>query len=307
MPLPQITDSLRKAYAEALRTYGERPQISAVDIGFVYEGGRRTERLGVRVHVRGTRAKSAAALVEELRRLPPPVGGEPLHFMEGVYRAHRGTAQPMVLPVAGPRRSVVDPLRPGVSVSHARMSGGTLGLIVFDVATGRACALGNAHVLAGPQDAVPGDPIVQPARDAGGRAQRHTIGTLERTLDDADGDAAIALLGPARRCALEQFETNVVVATPREVRIGEVVAKSGARTGMTRGIVDGTGRYYLPAARGARLRGMDGFKIVSEKDGNPDRLPLSGEGDSGAVWYATDSHAGLGLHVAGELSPDPQQ
>ena len=84
--------------------------------------------------------------------------------------------------------------------------------------------------------------------------------------------------------------------------LGEKVSKSGARTDVTHGIVDGCGRYYLPAENGLTYREMDGFRVVPEKEGDD----LSGFGDSGAVWYSSADRQGVGLHVGGQTAADPR-
>src|SRR5687767_3344154 len=57
------------------------------------------------------------------------------------------------------RRVRRDPIQPGISISHPDGTAGTIGLIVFDRATGAPCVLSNWHVLHGNSGTI-GDEVV---------------------------------------------------------------------------------------------------------------------------------------------------
>ena len=73
------------------------------------------------------------------------------------------------------------PLRPGVSIAHAKVTAGTLGAFVHK--DGVVHALSNFHVLAGSPQAKVGDTILQPGPADGGRAPRDRVGTLAAWVD----------------------------------------------------------------------------------------------------------------------------
>jgi len=310
MSEPSIDDpKLLASYRTALAEFGGNKEVTGVDIGYLYESGRRTEKPGIRVHFGDI---SPRKWLKSAEFLPEMIDGVRVMPVRATYRLHDSAAPDSLptIPLQPPIRRTTrfDPIQPGVSVSHHMLRGGTLGLIVYDQLSGEACILSNWHVLAGHPGARPGDPIVQPGAGSGGSDPGHTIATLHRSIFDQDGDAAIAKLNGKRGINPAQVDTDVVITTARIPRLGEIVVKSGVRTGVTAGLVDGCGRYFLRMPAGNEVVvGMDGFRIVPLDDRNADDREVSGSGDSGSVWYSADDQAGVGLHVAGEASADPTQ
>lgn len=311
MSEPPIADpQLLAAYRKVLADHGGTKEVTGVDVGFLYVDGKRTDEQGVRVHFGGVppRRWSIAA-----KALPAEIDDVRVSPMRATYRLHgSGMPDPLLsglqsgfLPLDPGPTTRLDPIQPGVSVSHHMLQGGTLGLIVYDRHSGAQCILSNWHVLADRPDARPGDPVVQPGAKHNGRDPAHTIATLHRFLLDDDGDAAIAELNGKRDVHPAQWESQVRIEAVRMPRIGEIVSKSGVRTAVTSGLVDGCGRYFLRRPVGNEVVvGMDGFRIVPVLDGNPQKLDICGPGDSGAAWYGHDDHLGVGLHVAGTSSSD---
>ncbi len=73
------------------------------------------------------------------------------------------------------------PLIPsGVSIGHYKITAGTLGAIVTDRRTGEKLILSNNHVLANSNDALVGDPILQPGPTDGGTNPADMVARLER-------------------------------------------------------------------------------------------------------------------------------
>jgi hypothetical protein len=73
------------------------------------------------------------------------------------------------------------PLIPsGVSIGHYKITAGTLGTIVTDRRTGEKLILSNNHVLANSNDALVGDPILQPGPTDGGQNPGDMVARLER-------------------------------------------------------------------------------------------------------------------------------
>jgi hypothetical protein len=160
-------------------------------------------------------------------------------------------------------------LRPapgGCSISHYALNGrGTLGCWVKDKKTSDPLLLSCWHVIAYRGMGMQGDPILQPGRIDGGKLPGDTIALLERWVD-------VKMLGPDLdkckeriRMALENgielpinkvdvalakpVSTDVVsyeilgVGRPKgvgEARRGDVILKSGATTGVTKGVVQDT-------------------------------------------------------------------
>ncbi len=288
-------EKVQAAYQEALSRYGERENVTAIDIGYKYKKGKVTDQISVRIHVR---EKSDETALEAADLFPEEILGVAVDVIQATYAPHRG------LQVLSQRRQRRDPVQPGLSVAHPNVSAGTLGALVIDNVTGQPGILSNWHVLVGSAEAKPGDPIVQPGPADGGRLLRDTIATLERSVLGPDGDAAVALLTGTRQVLPEQFETNQLLQAARMPSRDEILEKSGRTTGVTRGRVDGLGRYFIHYSVG-RV-GIDGFKLVTAKDGNPDNEEISAGGDSGSVWYDPQTGQGVGLHFAGETNADPK-
>ena len=293
----EISDTERKAYTAALRAFGQRPEVTGIDLGYQYTDGQRTGRLAVRIHVREKRPLEA---LEAAEVFPDTIENVPVDVIEATYEP--GECAAVAAEHHDPRERH-DVLRPGISCGHIRVTAGTFGLIVIDNRSGRSAILSNWHVLAGDADASPGDPILQPGPHDGGRPDRDTIATLERMILNSDGDAAIALLNGSRAYDVRPLGTDITIAGIGDAQVGAILVKSGRSTGVTRGRVDGLGRYFIRYSVGRR--GIDGFKLVSIVAGNPDNEEISSGGDSGSVWCEPDSGTACGLHFAGETSSAP--
>lgn len=297
---PPTSEQLDAAYQKAVKAYAHRANVTGVDIGFRYKDQKRLDSFGVRIHVKEKIAESA---LEEADLLPQEIDGVPVDVIQAVYKPHAETAR--AEPESISRKTRLDPIQPGISVSHPNVSSGTLGAIVYDRASGHRAILSNWHILVGSANAKPGDAVVQPGRKHGGRAPADRIGSLERFLLDIHGDAAVAILNGARSLDASQVDSQVEVSDSRKVNPGEVLEKSGATTAVTRGRVDGVGQYTLDYSVGTRT--IAGFKVTAEKDGNPDKLEISSGGDSGALWYSREDMKGVGLHFAGETDSNPSE
>jgi hypothetical protein len=71
----------------------------------------------------------------------------------------------------------------GVSIGHYKVTAGTLGMIVRDRTTDERLILSNNHVLANSNEAVAGDPILQPAAMDGGKNPGDIVAHLERFIE----------------------------------------------------------------------------------------------------------------------------
>ena len=89
--------------------------------------------------------------------------------------------RPVLLQSISNRKDRQRPAPGGVSIGHYKITAGTLGCLVNDVATGKRLILSNNHVLANSNDAMVGDVILQPGPADGGRLEtEYTIATLKR-------------------------------------------------------------------------------------------------------------------------------
>lgn len=83
------------------------------------------------------------------------------------------------------------PMPCGISIGHYQITAGTLGAIVTDIQTGEKLILSNNHVLANSNNALVGDPILQPGPIDGGQNPGDVVARLERFVqiryvDDPD-------------------------------------------------------------------------------------------------------------------------
>ncbi len=289
---------LEQAYHKAFKAYMGRENVSGIDVGYKYVNGQRTDDIVVRIHVREKIPESA---LEAVAVFPKEINGVPVDVIQAIYRP---TA---AIESLFKRRLRRDTIQPGLSISHPKISAGTFGAVVYDNSSGRPCILSNWHVLAGSYEAAPGDDIIQPGSFDGGRSPRDRIGQLQRSILNEDGDAAIASVDrtSGRSVELAQLETGVVLRSARMAQIGDILEKSGRTTGVTRGKIDGLGAYTLAYSVGSRT--IEGFKIVSIIDGNPQNEEISSGGDSGSIWYDPQTKEGVGLHFAGESDPHPRE
>ncbi|WP_217902284.1 DNA/RNA non-specific endonuclease [Siphonobacter sp. BAB-5385] len=213
--------------------------------------------------------------------------------------------------VSNPRKIHLDPIVPGISVSHHQLSAGTLGCIVYGRTDGTPYVLSNWHILQGPLGQL-GDTIVQPGPHDDNRIERNRMGRLVRSHLGAAGDCAIASI-ETRNFDASVFELDVVPNQLGEPELGDTVMKSGRTSGVTHGIVTRVHtmakiNYGFPIGE----QSIGGFEISLD----PDHLPMGGElsqaGDSGSIWLfktaeGQPSMIMAGLHFAGESSGSPEQ
>lgn len=294
-------DKVKSAYEEALSKFGHRPYVTAIDVGPKYIEGKKTDELTVRIHVAEKKDKS---VLESSEIFPEHIQGVKIDIIQGRYGTENRLER---LPVSSieasdrTRRQTV--MRPGVSIGHKSSTAGTLGMFVKDNKSKRIALLSNWHVLAGARTARPGDEILQPGPFDGGKLPGDVVASLERMLLDKDGDAAIALINSSRKWSATIFGTDQKITALARPERGDVVTKSGRTTGITRGVIEGTGVYFITYSVG-RV-GVEGFIIVPEDRANPSDTEISEGGDSGSIWIDEKTGSAVGLHFAGETNPLP--
>jgi hypothetical protein len=219
-----------------------------------------------------------------------------------IGRVHPLSAPPADAPSDGLQQRV-RPLRPGLSVSHPRVSAGTLGGFVRRPGDAGLLLLSNSHVLAAGGTAAVGDPVLQPGvADGGGPDDR--VASLARfvPLSPAGNlvDAAVAEVDPgvgADPAGLPGGALAAVAAAAEDADPDEPVEKVGRTTGHTHGRVtavevDGVGVQYDS--------GVHTFDDQIEVEGATGEF--SAGGDSGSVIWRSRDRAPLGLLFAGSTT-----
>lgn len=292
------TEALRRFIRARGADFLKDPNITSIGIG--RKNGDGPVCLQFTVGVKGDSA------IETLgsARIPETIGVDGVAIPTDVIQRSYSPAFRIVEPEQmDARREHIDPIRPGVSVSHIAGTAGTLGLIVYDRTTGAPCILSNWHVLHGNGGTV-GDTIVQPGPFDDNNTARNGTGTLLRSHLGPAGDCALASIR-IRNHDASVFELDVVPSRMADVELDDSVVKSGRTTGITYGIVRRTDvmasiNYGLPAG----VQAIGGFEIGPD----PARIPTDGEiskgGDSGSAWLIAENgeptNVFAGLHFAGE-------
>lgn len=271
---------LLEAYAQA-RRFLRRRYVTGISIGQAWRGGV-PDGMAICIHVD---QKVEDSQLSNAERLPREIAGVPVDVIECVHRA-RG----MTDAERRARRVVpASPALPGVEIAVQSLQLGTLGMIVMDSLSPDhpLCLLSAAHVL----DAPEGAPVYQPGREV----QANLIGHVGRRVWNRYGDAAIAPIS-GRSVSNIPLGSQKKIGEPREVRLGEVLLKSGSMTGLTRARVTHVGEFRVTYSGDFALV-MEGFQLA----------PLDGEsgeisdgGDSGSVWHDEITGQAIGLTVAGD-------
>ena len=208
------------------------------------------------------------------------------------------------------RRSRLDPVTPGASVSHIDGSAGTIGAIVFDRDSGEPHVLSNWHVLQRASGRI-GDKIVQPGPYDDSRIDINYMGMLVRSHLGLAGDCALASIDD-RSHSEEILELGVSPKRIAVAELGDKVVKSGRTTGVTYGFVRRTGVVTkLNYGGDIGEREIGGFEIGLDPDRHDPQDEVSKGGDSGSLWMINtdgeDSDVVVGLHFAGERDPSPDE
>jgi hypothetical protein len=287
--LPDIANAL----TAAKRVARSLDNIRAVDYGFAYEDGKRTDRPSVRFHMN---RKQRLARLPADQKLPKTIEGIEVDVLEVGY-----------IPHAGSPRAPQAVLQPGLSVGNLKQrTTGTLGALVRDLATQEMYLLSNWHVLAGGPEAAVGDGISQPGpMDLGSNPARE-VAKLERWLRLSEQfDAALGRLASDVTSTEQLFDTAMTPAATTPPTLGMAVVKSGAVSGVTHAVVDGiSGSYRLDyTGFGDGPQWMAGFRLVPDPTALATALSL--EGDSGSLWVESATGRAVGLHFAGEDDQSP--
>lgn len=275
-----MTDELKNLFNKKFTEYSKVQGVIGVDIGNRYdEDHQRLNELCVRIHVDG--------LVGTIETDHHPL-------VQFLFLRSKDMNPAGIISNNSARRREMNPIQPGISVGY--LGTGTLGLICFDNINKKLVLLTCQHVVG---TSARNTPIFQPGRRLDGGRKRHQVGSLIRV--DPLGDAAIFRFNKRRGHELKQYhkDQEVLIQSSRFAKIGDRLSKSGRTTGVTHGIVDGIGIYMVAGKK------IEGFRIVPEDPQNQGNEEISFGGDSGAIWYDSVTHEGVGLLYAGERSTMP--
>lgn len=276
-----LEPSHQEAYALA-RRFLRRSNVTGVSIGEAIRGGV-GDGLAICVHVN---QKVAYASLTKAQRLPKEIAGIPVDVVERQFVAHSLTAEQRKLRRVIPQ----NPAAPGVEVAAHHGEPGTLGVMVVDLLTPQRdlCLLTAAHVLNSPV----GTPVYQP----GTKDPASLIGHVRRRVLSSYCDGALAVLDVGRFSVNLPIELTRSITGIRQVKIGDVLVKSGMMTGVSRAVVKHVGEFDIRMPNLEQMY-MQGFVLQ----------PLAGvqesiceRGDSGAIWYDETTGEGVGIHIAGD-------
>ncbi|WP_367129557.1 DNA/RNA non-specific endonuclease [Saccharothrix sp. HUAS TT1] len=296
--------SLRRFVRTRGADYLRDPNVSSIGIGHKVVDGRPTNEVAIQFTVR---QKAEPEALRALGTAPLPEAIEvdgvavPTDVLQRDYRVDFRVVEETAGDV---RKTRVDPVVPGVSVGHVRVSAGTFGCVVYDRVDGTPYALSNWHVLHGPTGAL-GDDVVQPGVHDDNRTDRNRLGRLVRSHLGAAGDCAIATIED-RAFEAAVLDLGVTPDQLGEPELGDKVVKSGRTTGVTHGVVRRVDTLVkIDYGPGVGQRQIGCFEIGPDPARPAPGGEISTGGDSGAAWVfkASNGRVGrtlAGLHFAGE-------
>ncbi|HEX8212304.1 MAG TPA: hypothetical protein VF584_19165 [Longimicrobium sp.] len=302
------------------RAYLKLPNVTSVGVGHRKVDGQSTGELVIQFTV-GKKLAPEMVAAEGLTMLPETITAEDgtevrVDVVERSYAPSFRIVEPTPVALlaaeqltpAQTRRRRLDPVQPGISVSHIGGTAGTLGAIVYDVANGTPYILSNWHVLNGVGGKV-GDLVVQPGPFDDANTSANAAGRLVRSHVGLAGDCAISSI-VGRKVDPRILELGVVPRRIAEPEIGDRVVKSGRTTGVTYGVVHRTG-VVANMDYGAGNVEVGGFEIEPNAKKPASDGEISSGGDSGSAWMVDAGGAErdvmVGLHFAGETDPNPTE
>ena len=234
-PSPEMMEALKDFVRTKGETFLREDNISSVGIGYKLKDGKPTKEISIQFTVD---SKIEPEGLDALGTIPIPksfvINGVEV-TTDVLERSFEASYLPVSETVENNRKTRIDPVVPGVSISNTNGTAGTIACFVFDRATGTPYVLSNWHVLNGPTGQI-GDGIVQPGPFDDNRVQLNHLGTLVRSHLGTAGDCAISSL-EGRGFKPEILELNVRLEELGEPELGDKVIKSGRTTGVTHGVV----------------------------------------------------------------------
>ena len=310
-PSPDMMSALRTYVRTKGAEFLKDTNISSIGIGYKMKGGKRTNEISIQFTV-GAKAKPEA--LEALHTTAIPQSIEVAGFTvptDVIQRKYLAEYKIIAEAMTNERKRRHDPVSPGISVSNANGTAGTIGCIVYDRADGRPYVLSNWHVLQGAEGAV-GDTIVQPGPYDDNRVERNRLGVLVRSHLGHAGDCALATIED-RGFDAKVLDLHTAINKLGEPDLGDRVIKSGRTTGVTHGIVSRVHTIAKIDYGGTTgVQEIGGFEIGVDKANKPANGEVSMGGDSGSAWIfkgpdGKPNGVLAGLHFAGETDGDPDE
>ncbi len=300
---------------EFVRTRGSKflkdPNITSVGIGYKQQDGTSTGEISIQFTVE-TKAQPEDIKTLNTTLIPKSFKINGKEVSTDVIQRKYTVEFKLIKEVStNERKSRMDPMVPGISISNVKGSAGTIGCMVYDKDTGSPYILSNWHVLHGSNGEI-GDDIVQPGPHDDNRAHLNRIGKLERSHLGHAGDCAICTI-ENRSFSNAVIDLGVSIDKLGEPELGDKVIKSGRTTGVTHGIVSRV-NTIAKIDYGGLIGNQEvgGFEIGIDAANPPDNGEISMGGDSGSVWIfkldnGKPSTIMAGLHFAGESSNNPTE
>lgn len=170
--MSSIFQRMLQAQAQHQAALLQKPNVVGVAVGYKEADGAVSDEPAVVVLVQQKRPLAALSAEDVI---PRELDGVRTDVYEvGYIQAQQSTP--------GPRDRHRPTIPGGVSIGHYKVTAGTLGAMVKDRTTGERFILSNNHVLANSNEALVGDPILQPAAIDGGRQPGDVVARLERFI-----------------------------------------------------------------------------------------------------------------------------
>jgi endonuclease G len=301
--------AIQAAIRQVANEYLPDPNINSVGIGYKHAEGKRTDALALQFAVDRKLAPESLESAET-RSIPESITANGIKFLTDVVeRDFQPNPTATTRSPKADRKSRLDPMVPGISISHPDGSAGTLGCLVRDRESGRVRILSNWHVLHGPTGEI-GDPLVQPGPYDDNRSAVNRCGTLERSFLGLAGDCALGSVS-GRGIDPKILGLGVTVRAIVDPELGDRVVKSGRTTSVTYGVVTRVHTISDMPYREIGNQQIGGFEIGPDDQHPAEDGEISMGGDSGSAWLSvapdgTTADVIVGLHFAGETT-GPQE
>lgn len=257
----QLPPGMAEAFVRAVNRYRRRAGVVVIDVGYRWVGGEMTDELAIRFHVR-----EKLAILPLRRRFPREIEGFPVDVIQSraellCESAAAITARRTALPLAG-----------GHQCGAAGLVG-TVGMLVRK--TNKRYFISARHVLTGSL----GTAVTHPGSGAGAA----TVGTIAGS--SSAHDAVLVRIADSVGTT-PVIHGGIALTGTCTPAIGQVVVKSGAASGLSKGRIDGRGVYTASG----------GFHVSSITP--TDGCSVGTPGDSGTIWYEPTSRCAVGLLIA---------
>lgn len=235
------------AHSEHTRSLMARQDVTGMGVGLRRRGGALTEERVLKVYVAHKRPMNDLRSETALPHTVPTAMGDAAIDVEEmpvprIPPMHPHTPSHASRLAAARLRVARRPAVGGASLAHHTFPVGTVALGVIHLASGAPCLLSCNHVLAQLDQALYGDPVLQPAFADGGALPISAVGRVLHWSDVRfDGtanlvDAAIAICTPGMAVSYVDGIGPIQAISPG-VTLGETVRKVGRSSGLTEGRV----------------------------------------------------------------------